>query len=287
MRKVKPKQEEALPDAARARFQEMRAGGGEGAIFTSDLTVSEFLLLHECGFEPVGLVVGTSIYHIGAQQVVWNQNAEMVILSDALYHARELAMKRMLLEAHALGADGIIGVRLHVKHLEWNRDLAEFVAIGTAVYANDRQFDWTVNGKPFSSDLSGQDFFTLLHSGYRPVGMTMGNCVYGVAHQSTKQWFKAAGKNMEMTDFTQALYDARELAMERMQKEAESFGAEGIVGMQIHEGTYAWDPNIIEFFAVGTAIVAMRADHHIPSPMLTLSTDDKAPHKLADDFEDF
>ncbi len=85
------------------------------------------------------------------------------------------------------------------------------------------------------------------------------------------QWFKTAGQNTEMVNFTQALYDARELAMERMQKECENVHAEGVVGMQLNEGSYGWDSHVIEFFAVGTAIVAMRADHRIPTPQLVLS----------------
>ena len=43
------------------------------------------------------------------------------------------------------------------------------------------------------------------------------------------------GQNVEMPNFTQALYDARELAMERMQEEAEELQAEGIVGVQLTE----------------------------------------------------
>ncbi len=101
--------------------------------------------------------------------------------------------------------------------------------------------------------------------------MVMGNCVYHIAHQSIAQWFKTTGQNVEMTNFTQGLYDARELAMERMQKEAEQLQAEGIVGVDLHEGSYSWNTNMIEFFVVGTAVVPITQDHHIPSPQLVLS----------------
>ena len=40
--------------------------------------------------------------------------------------------------------------------------------------------------------------------------------------------------------FTQALYDARELAMERMQTEAQELQAEGIVGVQLQERSHGW-----------------------------------------------
>jgi uncharacterized protein YbjQ (UPF0145 family) len=264
-----------LPIHARERLTAMRGGGGKPGLFTSDLSVNEFLLVKEAGFEPLGLVVGCSMYHIGFQQVAWNQNVEMTVLSQAMYHARELAMSRMEEEAEALGADGIVGVRLTAKHMPWEPNLAEFVAIGTAVRASDRQLSYrTVKDKPFTSDLSGQDFWTMLKAGYRPVGLVMGNCVYHVAYQGLRQWFNTVGKNVEMTNFTQALYDARELAMERMQVEAAHLQAEGVIGARIHEGQYSWSSHVIEFFAIGTAVVPTRSDHHIPTPQLVISLND-------------
>ncbi len=76
-----------------------------------------------------------------------------------------------------------------------------------------------------------------------------------------------------MANYTQALYDARELAMERMQAEAEQVQAEGIVGVQIQERSHGWGSHVIEFFAVGTAVVPTKADHIIDPPNMMLSMD--------------
>lgn len=264
-----------LPEHARERMAMMQAGGQQSHLFTSDLSVNEFLLVKEAGFEPLGLVVGCSMYHIGFQWAGINKNMEMTVLSQAMYHARELAMTRMQEEAEALGADGIVGVRLTAKHMTWEANMAEFVAIGTAVKARDSSVSYrTVKNKPFTSDLSGQDFWTLLRAGYRPLGLVMGNCVYHVAYQGLGQWFRTVGKNVEMPNFTQALYDARELAMERMQVEAAHLEAEGIIGANIEEHQYSWSAHVIEFFAIGTAVTPTRDDHHIPTPQLTLSLND-------------
>src|SRR5256885_5990629 len=161
-------------------------------------------------------------------------------------------MTRMEEEANALRADGIVGVRLEVTRHEWGESLAEFVAIGTAIRARNGQSYRNARGLPFTSALSGQDFWTLLRTGYRPVGMVMGNCVYHVARQGMGQWFKQVGQNVEMSNYTQALYDARELAMERMQAEAISLRAQGVVGARINEGSHGWRSHGIEFFTVGT-----------------------------------
>jgi uncharacterized protein YbjQ (UPF0145 family) len=260
-----------VPADALERLKGMRGGDGKRGLFTSDLSVNEFLLVKEAGFDPVGMVVGSSIYHIGYQQAYFNVSQELPVLTQAMYSARELAMARMEAEADTLGADGIVGVRLDVGRYEWGENLAEFIAVGTAVRSRDGTSHRTKFGKPFTSDLSGQDFRTLLHAGYRPLGLTMGTCVYHVAHQGLGQWFKSVGRNVEMANFTQALYDARELAMERMQAEAMNLEAEGIVGTQIKESSHGWDSHIIEFFAVGTAVTPIRADHEIPTPQMVLT----------------
>ncbi len=268
----------ALPRHAAERMREMRGQGGQPGLFTSDLSINEFLLVKRAGFDPLGLVVGSSIYHIGFQQSQWSQNEEMVVLTQAMYHARDLAMTRMEAEADALGADGIVGVRLDIGRYEWGADLAEFVAIGTAVRSRDGQSHRTHHGKPFTSDLSGQDLYVLRSMGYAPVGLVMGNCVYHVAHQTLRQFFKTMATNVEMENYTQALYDARELAMERMQHEARRLKAEGIVGVNIHERNHGWGSHIIEYFAVGTAIVSRPADKGqtaaAPEPSLTLGLAD-------------
>jgi uncharacterized protein YbjQ (UPF0145 family) len=263
-----------LPQRALERLEQTREPSGR-RLFTSDLSVNEFLLVKEAGFDPVGLVVGTSIYHIGYQYSGLGQSMELSVLTQAMYAARELAMSRMEAEADALEADGIVGVRLDVLRYTWGENLAEFKAIGTAVRARDGKSYRTSSGKPFTSDLSGQDFRTLLAAGYRPLALTIGTCVYHVGVQSMRQWFsQIAGKNVEMANYTQALYDARELAMERMQYEAEQVGAEGIVGARILEGTHGWDAHVIEFFALGTAVAPTRDEHDIEKPQMVISLND-------------
>ena len=89
--------------------------------------------MREAGFDPLGLVMGSSIYHIGFQFSNFFKNQEMDVLTQAMYEARELAMTRMEEEADVLGADGIVGVRLTVNRYEWGENLAEFMAVGTAI----------------------------------------------------------------------------------------------------------------------------------------------------------
>jgi uncharacterized protein YbjQ (UPF0145 family) len=258
-----------IPESGRERIARMKQEVARG-FFTSDLSVDEFLLVKQAGFDPVGLVLGSSIYHIGFQQAMWNQSQELGVLTQAMYHARELAMTRMEEEADQLGADGIVGVRLDIGRYEWGADLAEFISVGTAVKHRGGELHRAPTGRPFTSDLSGQDFAKLLRAGYRPVGLVMGNCVYHVGRQGMLASLKQVGRNVEMPNYTQALYEARELAMERMQNEADELQAGGIVGARIVERSHGWGSHVIEFFAIGTAVIPTSDDHEIEKPAMVL-----------------
>lgn len=271
MTQVPPTQ---LPEAAMRRLATL--GDQRGALFTSDLSVNEFLLVKEAGFHPLGMVLGSSIYHVGVQIGRWSQNQELTTLTQAMYHARELAMSRMVAEAHALGADGVVGVRLELQQREFGQDITEFIAVGTAVKAEGHrtQTQWrTADGRPFTSDLSGQDFWTLLQSGHAPLGLVLGTCVYHIAHRGMGAAMKTAGQNTEIPQYTQALYEARELAMGRMQAEAARLGAEGIVGVDLGSHNHSWGGHTTEFLAVGTAVRPYLTDHVITPPTMVIGLD--------------
>ena len=346
-----------LPIHARERLSEMRAR----RLFTSDLSVNEFLLVKEAGFDPLGLVMGSSIYQLAPRVPSLRRDSpgcELTDMTRALYHARELAMNRMEEEALALGADGVVGMRLTVSlasnplRLEWSlyrewqqwakragfpertlnmgpawqsfrplaaaqwrswceqmgwapepiapwlrpraqvtyplgQNIAEFVAIGTAVRHREGEHYRNTHGKPFQSDLNGQDFWTLIRCGYRPVGFVMGNCVYYVPPHLLQA---RQSESRELTAYTHALYDARELAIERLQDEAEALAATGIVGVAVAERQHSWRTNpynvgnaalvtgeMIELFVVGTAVVPMSSGAGLARPILVMSANDAAP----------
>ena len=107
--------------------------------------------------------------------------------------------------------------------------------------------------RAFASDLSGQEFWLVVDKGYTPVGMVLGNCVYSMG--AFRGWLaniKGAFRG-EVADVTKLMYDARELAITRMQYEADNLGADGIIGTElkieyIHGGEW------MEVTAIGTAI---------------------------------
>ena len=266
---IDPQAAKWVPESSAGRLGETASG----KCFTSDLSVDEFVLVRESGFTPLGLVMGSSMFHIGLQFAGWKTSMELTVLSQAMYTARELAVQRMVAEATQLSADGIVGVDLTIVPYAGGGDVLEFVAVGTAVRCDKAPGSFRApSGQPFSSGLSGGDFFKLLHYGWAPTGLVMGTCVYHVAHQGMFKAMGNIGQNKEMPNFTQALYEARELAMERMQDEAKKVGAEGIVGVQIQEKSHIWGSHTIEFFAMGTAVRKL-PDREIATPRMVLSLD--------------
>jgi uncharacterized protein YbjQ (UPF0145 family) len=240
--------------------------------FTSDLTIDEVLLVEEVGFEPVDLVMGSSFFHIGWQTPpMWTTSIEVGETTRMMHFARRVAIDRMTQHAIAVGADGIVGVRLEMEREGHN---AEFTVMGTAVKrrGNDGARFRTPTNAPFTCDLSGGDFWALVRAGFRPISFSFGVCVYHVAHQTLGQWFGSVGANVEMPQFTQALYTARELAMGRMQSDAMSAGATaGLVGVSVEESSHGWGSHILEMIAVGTGVARIDdANHetHEPATMI-------------------
>src|ERR1700749_1399714 len=265
------------PPAADTRLAKT-AGASPAGVFTSDLSVSEYVLLGEAGFEPLGFVVGSSIYHDGLQTGRWNQNQELQLLTQAMYNARELAMARMRAEADHLAADGIVGVNLRMQMYAWGQSCLEFVATGTAVrHLTGQGAHRAPDGRAFTSDLSAQDFFRLLAAGAVPVAFVLGTCVYHVAHPGVIQSMRQVGQNQEMLQFTQGVYEARELALTRMQAEAAAAQSSGVVGVTVEVKNHVWGEHATEFLATGTAVRRLADEHKLPEtspkPTFTLGLD--------------
>ena len=245
----------------------------------SELGVTEFLTLARVGFLPRGLVIGSCVFTAGSQYDWRVQTAEITTLSTSMRRTRELAIQRMRKQAHDLQAEGVVDVRLEVEHHVWRgaRQVAKCVAVGTAVVFDKKHAPEALrdspslrlrNGQPFDSDLSGGDFVTLLTAGYRPITVAMGNCVYGLDPRVLRQY---RDRSEEITPISTAFFDARELAMERLQHDLFKHWPKGtpdspvgIVGMTVEEAVYggsgASGPPIVEFTALGTAIAPLASN---------------------------
>jgi uncharacterized protein YbjQ (UPF0145 family) len=80
-----------------------------------------------------------------------------------------------------------------------------------------------------------------------------------------------------MLQFTQGIYEARELALARMQSEATAARSSGIVGVNVAVSNHVWGEHATEFLATGTAVRRLADEHRLPNttpkPTFTLGLD--------------
>ena len=239
---LRPAQTPFKISAHRLSLQQLTSKKYGKPFFTSDLSTNEYFLAREAGCDPIGLVMGSSFYQVGFYRNFWgyrNKTGEVDALTQAQLTARGLAVSRLQQEAAMMGAHGVIGVRLKQRRKGWGIGLVEFTAIGTAI----RIPGHAPTKQPFTSDLSGQEFWQLHQAGYQPKGLVFGTCSYYVHSDRTTRnlinrsiWTQIFGRgrqNQELVQLTQGFQDARELAISRMTAQIQQLGATGAVGMEI------------------------------------------------------
>jgi uncharacterized protein YbjQ (UPF0145 family) len=226
-----------LPLRAQQRLADL--SGNE--LFTSDLSVNEFALLHSIGLRPLAQVMGSSIYHVGWQQSPgswggWQAGGlsqELTMLSEAWNTARQRAFGRLEQEAMMLGAHAVVGVELTIGRHDWAAGSIEYMAVGTAVRIEGAE----PTDRPTLTDLSGQDYWQLWQAGYRPLGVVGASSVYyivsGWQQRRMQGGMFSSWANQELRDFTQGVYDVREATLGRVSSEARRQGASGMVGVSI------------------------------------------------------
>ncbi|HEY7348940.1 MAG TPA: heavy metal-binding domain-containing protein [Ktedonobacterales bacterium] len=108
-------------------------------------------------------------------------------------------------------------------------------------------------GRAFTSDLTGQEFWLVVDKGFLPMGLVLGNCIYSMG--AVRNWIAGFKSNFqgEIKEYSQLMYQARELALSRMQWEADRLGADGVIGVDI-KVEYLHNGEWMEVTAVGTAV---------------------------------
>jgi uncharacterized protein YbjQ (UPF0145 family) len=230
---------------------EIKASG----TWSSALSTDEFAAIRSTGFEPAGQVLGAAVYNLGYRGGYgcpsyagfgtynrlasgWGtfQGAATVVSSSGsttaygplvstLYAARQAAIGRMVAECVQLGGHGVVGVRLTIGSFPAGG--LEFHAIGTAIRAPGAP----PLRRPFTSDLSGQDFAKLIADGAVPVGLALGISM-GARHDDwltrnqANRWMSG---NTEVAGYTDLVNQTRHDARDQLEREVRNLGAEGVV----------------------------------------------------------
>ena len=276
---------------AKQRIMHQTASGSR--LFSTDMTTKEFLVMEECGIEPLGQVMGTSFFRIQNYNRINTFTTERSMIVDAHVAARNMAVERMKKEAALFGAHGIVSVLVKYSRPAFGSNLVEFTAIGTAVKVQGWDPE-DLEDLPFTSELNGQEFWQLIHAGYRPVSIVFGiSCRYIRSDYHTATMVVRRGifntaMNQEIVDWTRNIYMARELAVQRLQDDIVRHNADGCVGMTVNvehehihseneqnESRVAWVDLQVTFTALGSSIRKMKRPHKVierkPLTVLNLS----------------
>ncbi|MFF3909622.1 heavy metal-binding domain-containing protein [Streptomyces sp. NPDC001848] len=234
-----------LPPEAAARIAEVRSSG----TWSSALSTGEFAALRAVGFEPVGQVMGSAVYHVGRSGRYWGyhdclyggmqsvfstapapitlsgRGAPSAGLVEVLDQARRSALERMIAECSSLGGDGVVAAQLTVAPFVAQPNCLEFKVIGTAVRAAG-----TVRApQPFTCHLDGRAFAKLVTAGWVPVELLYGMSI-GVRHDDyrtraqTRSW-----NNTEVSGWTELVQAVRSDARAHLGAQTGRRGGDGVI----------------------------------------------------------
>lgn len=240
---------------------------------TSDLSIDEALLLHAAAWEPVDLVTGVAVWSMpyGTFFPPYGQNdpVELGAASRATMEAFRAAGERLREDCARSGGAGVVGVEVEA---DVGSTTVKVALGGTAVRRVDDNRPRP--GRPFVTDLSTKDFVLLERAGWEPVDLAYGASFVAAPYQRLRQVVAQTAQNVELTNLTQALQDARELAMERMQRAASAPGVAGVVDVSILDGPLVHARHTLGFICWGTAVRLVADKHQLIEPELVLPLND-------------
>lgn len=264
-----------LAELGRLLGEGMSSPTAPGSEATSDMSLDEVLLLHSLGLEPAQIVFGVGVVTVNSGVWAWS----MGIVSDAnqaFRRAFDTAKESLREKVLRLKAVGVVGVEVDIRY---SARRYMVVITGTAVRpapgmvgtGHGQRAD---NRHPFLCDLSARDFVVLAGSGWYPLDLVGGACYVHAPRRSAGAALSQATANVELSNFTQTLYQAREEAMLDLQRDIQLSGGTGLVDAKLADRPVWFAHHVVEFLAYGTAIKRMAAEHTHPVLSMVVPLDD-------------
>ena len=139
------------------------------------------------------------------------------LLVEAMYQARDAAIDRMTAQCAALGGHGVVGVRLSRGRFPRRPGVHGYRHRGARAGRGGRP------RRPFTSDLSGQDFARLIMAGWVPAGLALGIAV-GSRHddRATARQARPWSGNAEVAGWTELVNQSRKDARRRLESDIQA-----------------------------------------------------------------
>ena len=121
-----------------------------------------------------------------------------------------------------------------------------------------------------------------------PAGLVMGVSAFQIHNGWGTRWQNQSWQNQEVAQYTDAVVRARAVAVARLNDDLTRLGAEGCVGSDV--GMQVWttscyynsgterkelEDHVVQFFAVGTAVVRYSASQEPERPLLMMRLDER------------
>lgn len=223
--------------------------------FTTSASGTELYCHLDAGYMPISFVMGNVAYALGIGRGIAGglstlARGEVSQYSEMYNRIRHLALFRLRREAAAVGANAVVDVRIDLR--PFGPGIVELLMTGTAARHPALAADSTDPANVATSELTGSELFSLAQLGYAPVQLVMATSVYSLGLVGGIGASFSALARGELREVTELIYGARENCLGLLRQEAQSLGAERVIGnrLQIRE----LSPGLIEVVAVGTAV---------------------------------
>lgn len=142
------------------------------------------------------------------------------------------ALQRLLAEAKALGAHGVVGITIERTRL--HNQVWEFTALGTAVRSVDALLaPRPADGVVWSTDLSAEDTAAAILSGFIPHEVVLGMSVATKHEDWQLRTQRTSWENREVDALTELIRAARNEARSRLESRATHAGGANLVVTQM------------------------------------------------------
>ncbi|MGH9105588.1 MAG: heavy metal-binding domain-containing protein, partial [Acidimicrobiales bacterium] len=128
---------------------------------------------------------------------------------------------------------------------------------------------------PFLCDLSARDFVVLSRAGWYPLDLVAGVSYVHAPRRNLRTSIGQSVQNVELANYTETLYAAREAAMGELQSHLNAAGGTGLVDAKIVDRPVHFARHVVEFMVYGTAVKMLAQAHTHPDLSVVLPLDDE------------
>jgi uncharacterized protein YbjQ (UPF0145 family) len=232
------------------------------------LSGNELFCIDKLGYRAGDLLVGNSVYSLGLLGGIGSAftamaGGEVNQITEMITAGRHLSTQRLMNEMRQSSMHGATGMS---SELIFHAGNVEFLSVASGLYRKDGQMpQWA-----FTTSADAQELWCQEDSGYAPVAFAMGNVAYsiGVGRGITGA-FKQLQKG-EVKQYSDIFTHTRNLALQRIVGEAQSVGANAVVGIKTSILPFG-GTGVQEMLMVGTAARHDMSDAHFARMGVTTS----------------